>query len=104
MPVWAVLLAMQLGVFGKPWMPDRTFKFIRAAYIWLIISCAMMPFFLMYGIAMHQGFAHAYVGAHRHAFSVGFISMMIMGVAARVVPILAGVDASKLSALLVHSS
>jgi len=99
MPVWAVLLALQLGVFSKPTQPDRTFKFIRAAYIWLIIANGMMPFFLLYGIATHQGFAHAYMGAHRHAFTVGFISLMIMGVAARVVPILAGVDARKLSKL-----
>jgi len=99
MPVWAVLLAIQLGVFSKPAQPDRTFKFIRAAYVWLIIANVMMPFFLLYGIATHQGFAHAYMGAHRHAFTVGFISMMIMGVAARVVPILAGVDARKLSNL-----
>ena len=99
MPVWALLLAIQIGVFTKPTQPDRTFKFIRAAYVWLIIANGMMPFFLLYGIATHQGFAHAYMGAHRHAFTVGFISMMIMGVAARVVPILAGVDARKLSNL-----
>ncbi len=99
MPLWAVLLAIQLGVFGKPTQPDRSFKFIRSAYVWLIIANAMMPFFLVYGIATHQGFAHAYMGAHRHAFTVGFISMMIMGVSARVVPILAGVDAKRLSNL-----
>jgi len=99
MPVWAVLLAIQLGVFSQPNQPDRTFKFIRAAYVWLIIANVMMPFFLVYGIATHQGFAHAYMGAHRHAFTVGFISMMIMGVAARVVPILAGLDARRLSNL-----
>jgi hypothetical protein len=99
MPVWAVLLAIQLGVFRKPTQPDRTFKFIRAAYVWLIVANGMMPFFLPYAIATHQGFAHAYMGAHRHAFTVGFISMMIMAVAARVVPILAGVDARKLSNL-----
>lgn len=99
MPVWAVLLAVQLGVFSRPSQPDRTFKFIRAAYIWLIIANAMMPFFPLYGILTRQGFAHAYMGAHRHAFTVGFISMMIMGVAARVVPILAGVDSRKLSNL-----
>ncbi len=40
MPAWAVLLAVQLGVFRRPSQPDRTFKFIRAAYIWLIIACA----------------------------------------------------------------
>ena len=37
-------------------------------------------------------FAHTYMGSHRHAFTVGFISMMILGVSSRVVPILAGID------------
>ncbi len=99
MPLWAVLLAIQLGVFSRPTQPDRSFKFIRAAYVWLILANAMMPFFLVYGVATHQGFAHAYMGAHRHAFTVGFISMMIMGVASRVVPILAGVNSARLSNL-----
>ena len=99
--VWAVLLAIQIGVFRKPSQPDRTFKFVRAAYIWLLISCGMMPFFPVYGILTHQGFAHTYMGSHRHAFTVGFISMMILGVSSRVVPILAGIDAKRTNSLWV---
>jgi hypothetical protein len=60
MPLWAILLAMQIGVFRKPTQPDRTFKFIRAAYVWLLISCGMMPFFPLYGVLTHQVFAHTY--------------------------------------------
>jgi hypothetical protein len=99
LPVWAFLLARQLGVFRTPQQPDRTFKFIRAAYFWLIVATAMMPFFAVYGALTHQVFAHSYLGAQRHAFTVGFISMMILGVSSRVVPILAGVDARELSSL-----
>jgi hypothetical protein len=99
MPVWAVLLARQLGVFTAPSQPDRTFKFIRAAYVWLIIACGMMPLFPLYGAATHQVFAHTYMGSHRHAFTVGFISMMIMGVSSRVVPILAGIDSKRMDSL-----
>jgi hypothetical protein len=99
MPVWAVLLTVQIGVFRNPSQPDRTFKFIRAAYIWLLISCGMMPFFPVYGILTHQVFAHTYMGSHRHAFTVGFISMMILGVSSRVVPILAGIDAKRMNSL-----
>ncbi|MGE5110035.1 MAG: NnrS family protein [Acidobacteriaceae bacterium] len=101
MLVWAVLLAIQIGVFREPSQPDRTFKFIRAAYIWLLISCGMMPFFPVYGVLTHQGFAHTYMGSHRHAFTVGFISMMILGVSSRVVPILAGIDAKRMNSLWV---
>jgi hypothetical protein len=99
MPVWAVLLAIQLGVFGRPGNPDRSFKFIQAAYVWLMVATAMMPLFPLYGALLHQVFAHSYLGAQRHAITVGFISLMILGVSARVVPILAGVDASKLDPL-----
>ena len=99
MPVWAVLLAQQIGVFRKPSQLDRTFKFVRAAYVWLAISCVMMPFFPLYGVLTHQVFAHTYMGSHRHAFTVGFISLMIMGVSSRVVPILAGIDARRMNSL-----
>ncbi|HUK86558.1 MAG TPA: NnrS family protein [Terriglobales bacterium] len=99
MPVWVLLLVRQLGIFSRPTQPDRTFKFVRAAYVWLLISAAMLPLFMMYGVLTHQGFAHSYMGSYRHAFTVGFISLMIMGVSARVVPILAGVDAKSLSSL-----
>jgi hypothetical protein len=101
MPVWAVLLAQQIGVFRKPSQPDRTFKFIRAAYAWLLVSCVMMPLFPLYGVLTHQVFAHAYMGSHRHAFTVGFISLMIMGVSSRVVPILAGMESKQMNSLWV---
>jgi hypothetical protein len=50
-------------------------------------------------IVTHQVFAHTYMGSHRHAFTVGFISMMILGVSSRVVPILAGIDAKRINSL-----
>src|ERR1700758_1468472 len=101
MPVWAFLLARQVGVFSKPLQPDRTFKFVRAAYIWLLFSSLMMPFFPLYGVLTRKVFAHAYMGSHRHAFTVGFISLMIMGVSSRVVPILAGMDSNRINSLWV---
>ncbi len=99
MPVWALLLARQLGIFSKPTQVDRTFKFVRAAYLWLIVACAMLPYFLLYGAFTHQIFAHTFMGSHRHAYTVGFVSMMILGVASRVVPTLNGVDPAKLNSL-----
>src|SRR5262249_31409105 len=49
--------------------------------------------------ASHLGFSHAYYGAIRHAITVGFISLMIVGVAAKVVPTLSGIDIHKLPGL-----
>src|SRR5690606_6681679 len=44
-------------------------------------------------------FSHAYYGAIRHAITVGFISLMIMGFAAKVVPTLVGADPGRLGGL-----
>lgn len=99
MLAWAILLVKQLRIFSTPAQSDRTFKFIRAAYTWLLVAMAMMPFFIVYGLLTHQYFAHSFMGSHRHAVTVGFISMMILGVSSKVVPILAGVDSKQVSTL-----
>ncbi len=99
MALWGVLLVIQLGIFSKPNQTDRSWKFIRAAYVWLLIALFMMPLMMVYNALTHQMFSHAFWGAHRHAYTVGFISLMIIGVASRVVPILAGVDSNQLSGL-----
>ena len=46
--------------------------------------------------AVHTGFSHAYYGATRHAITVGFVSLMILGVAGKVVPVLRGADPRRL--------
>lgn len=56
-------------------------------------------FFPLYGVLTRQVFAHTYMGSHRHAFTVGFIGLMIMGVSSRVVPILAGMDSNRMNSL-----
>ncbi len=99
--VIAVVTPFQYGLFGA--VPenerDRGLKFIRAAYIWFIVATAMLVFTPIYnfGIYMpitgsHVPFSHAFFGAYRHALTVGFIMMMIVGVSSKVVPTLSGVD------------
>jgi hypothetical protein len=113
----AVLLAGSIGalvwnwrIFAKPREADRSLKFLRMAYVWLFISLAMLLLLPVYqfGIlarlapestAAQMGFSHAYYGAIRHAITVGFISLMIVGVAGKVVPTLNGVDVRGLSSL-----
>ena len=53
----------------------------------------------VYQVVSDINFSHAYYGAIRHAITVGFISMMIMGFAAKVVPTLNGRDPRTLSSL-----
>jgi hypothetical protein len=78
---------------------DRSFKFIRAAYAWLYLSLALLLFVPFHNQLTRQAFSHAFYGATRHAITVGFISLMILGVAAKVVPVLNGIDAKDLSQL-----
>ena len=97
--VWGVMLVLQLRIFTRPAESDRSWKFVRAAYVWLLIALAMMPLTPLYGAVTHQAFSHAWWGAHLHALTMGFISLMIIGVASRVVPILAGIDSNQITSL-----
>jgi hypothetical protein len=44
-------------------------------------------------------FSHAFFGAYRHALTVGFVMMMIVGVSSKVVPTLSGVDVRRANSL-----
>lgn len=106
----SAVLVSSWHVFSHADDADRSLKFLRAAYVWLFVSLvmlALLPFY-QHGLlaalapdsaAVQQGFSHAYYGATRHAITVGFISLMIVGVAAKVVPTLNGIAASSLSQL-----
>jgi hypothetical protein len=105
----AVLVA-NWRLFSPPEESDRSLKFLRAAYVWLFVSLGMLALLPAYqygllpwlapdGAATQLGFSHAYYGAIRHAITVGFISLMIVGVAAKVVPTLNGVDVRALTPL-----
>ena len=77
----------------------RLAKFVRAAFLWLFVSLAMLLLSPLYRVWSGIPFSHAYYGAVRHAITVGFISMMIVGMAARTVPRLRGLDPRPLPAL-----
>jgi uncharacterized protein involved in response to NO len=85
---------------------DRGLKFIRAAYVWFMVAAAMLVFTPIYNFGLylpltgsHVPFSHAYFGAYRHALTVGFIMMMIVGVSSKVVPTLSGIDVKRLNSL-----
>ncbi len=70
---------------------DRSYaKTIRAAYIWLIVTTIIfliMPF-LGHGSELQRRFH----GSLNHAVTVGFITMMIIGYASKMVPTFKGID------------
>ena len=101
-----LMLAIGVAMLVWPWKlwrpfpeGDRSAKFVRVAYGWLAVSLVMLLLLPVYQMASQIPFSHAYYGAIRHAITVGFISLMIMGFAAKVVPTLNGLDTRKLSAL-----
>jgi hypothetical protein len=108
--VSVVVLVRHWHLFRPAAGADRNLKFLRAAYVWLFISLtmlalipfyqfALLPTFNASGSAAQIGFSHAYYGAIRHAITVGFVSLMIVGVASKVVPTLNGLDVRSLTPL-----
>jgi hypothetical protein len=104
------LLVAGWRLFAPAEESDRNLKFLRAAYGWLFISLGMLVLLPVYqqmllplvapdSPATQLGFSHAYYGAIRHAITVGFVSLMIVGVAAKIVPTLNGVDGRALPRL-----
>ncbi|HJT78103.1 MAG TPA: DUF1858 domain-containing protein, partial [Gemmataceae bacterium] len=104
------VLVWRWRVFAATPEADRSLKFLRAAYVWLLLSLAMLVLLPAYQFgllpwlapgagAARLGFSHAFYGATRHAITVGFVSLMIVGVAAKVVPTLNGVDPRRLPSL-----
>lgn len=105
-----VYLVLDWRLFSRPREADRSLKFLRTAYVWLFVSLGMLvllpayqmiliPWLAPNSSAAQIGFSHAYYGAIRHAATVGFVSFMIVGVAAKVVPALRGFDVHRLNNL-----
>ncbi len=97
--VSAVLYVANLRTFVRVPRRDRSLKFVRAAHAWLVVSLAMLVAAPAYFALVGTHFSHAWYGAMRHAVTVGFISLTIMGVAAKVVSVHAGPWAPNLGSL-----
>ncbi len=97
----ATAYVLNLRLFRPVADADRSLKFLRASHVWLIVSLAMLVAAPLYFRAVGVPFSHAWYGAMRHAITVGFISLSIMGVAAKVVPTLAGIHTRQLGDLWV---
>ncbi len=63
----------------------KTFPFfIRVAYVWLVVSCALDA------LAVRNDHAGGIWGASRHALTVGFIAGMVFAIGQRVLPAFCG--------------
>ncbi len=105
-----VVLIWNWRIFSPCGESDRSLKFLRAGYLWLLLSLGMLaalpayqfgllPLLTPGSSAVEIGFSHAYYGAIRHAITVGFVSLMIVGVATKVVTTLNGIASERLTSL-----
>ena len=94
--VGAALLALLalLRIFeGKPVRlrasAGRSMRFVRSAYLWLLIAAALQVFFSIRAFAGGRPPTHFETDAVRHFVALGFVTTMIVGMALLVVPRLA---------------
>lgn len=64
--------------------------FIRLSYFWLLFAAAMIGLGSIYQAASGIELPHFFMGAYRHAITVGFITTIMLGVAYRVLPVFNG--------------
>ncbi len=98
---WTMLLTASVALVWpwKLWRPlrdtsgriDRMGKFVRASFVWLIVSLLMTIAQPAWSHYVDTYFSHAWYGATRQAFTVGFATMMIIGFTLRIVPNLNGI-------------
>jgi len=101
-----LLLPIGVGLVVWPWklwrqvhFTDRSAKFVRIAYGWLFVSFAMLLVLPVYQWLLGSPFSHAYYGAARHAITVGFVSLMIVGISSKMAPGLRGMNIRSLPQL-----
>ncbi len=93
----AIFFVTGLKIFTRPraklrieGVDNAYMWFIKLAYFWFLFSFAMIFLGAYYQIKSLNEIPHFYIGAYRHALTVGFITTMIMGVAYRILPVFNG--------------
>ncbi len=89
----AALAAANLRVFARCRLELPRISpvaFVRAAHVWLGVSLLLLVAGPLWSRLLGLPFSHAWHGATRHAITVGFVSLMMIGVASRIAPRPAG--------------
>ncbi len=74
---------------------DRSYaKTIRAAYVWLIVGILLLGAKTFFGPFSEE--QYLFHGAANHALAVGFVTMMIMGYASKMIPTFKGIHMSSI--------
>jgi iron-sulfur cluster repair protein YtfE (RIC family) len=101
-----LLFLYNLNILSKPEVDfsgmeiEKSYeKFIWAGIAWLIFAEIGMMVFTVQESFMGIPVSHALIGSYRHAFTVGFITMVIFGFASRIIPISQGIKLHSYSLL-----
>jgi len=86
---------LRLGILGsrdnQTQVGDRGYeKFLVVAYIWLLIALAFIPVWSAASALTGDPMPALVLDFGRHAFTLGFLTQIIVGVAARLIPVFAG--------------
>lgn len=85
----ALAVVARLGLWRRgPKTPEL--RFVVAAHAWLAVALAMTAAAPLWSAATGLAFSHAWTGAARHALTVGFVSLTIVGFASRLAAIFGG--------------
>ena len=87
-------LLVHLGI-ARLWQPSaaddrRHLRMVRAAYAWLLVATALGPGWTAVAALAGSAPPALVLDFARHAFTLGFLTQMIMGVTARIVPVITG--------------
>jgi hypothetical protein len=63
-------------------------RYVQLAFFWLLVGTGMLAGGEVYQAARGEAVPHAWMGAARHALTVGFLTTLILGVGQRLLPIL----------------
>lgn len=80
----AASASASLGVFETPRERLGAHRFLRGAFLWLLVSGVLLCVEPLYLGILGAPFSHAFTGAVRHAVTVGFLSQMVLGVGSHV--------------------
>lgn len=87
-------LVLQIGVLGPREQSAADAggyaKFIVAAYLWLLLALVFAPAWSAAAALAGAGAPALLYDFGRHAFTLGFLTQMIIGVATRIVPVITG--------------
>ena len=82
-----------LGVFGPTIARQRlpsharsTLFAVRSAFVWALVGAAALAFYQLRAVVTSADASYLEISAARHSFALGFVTIMIYGVAARALP------------------